>query len=127
MIRVTAAEFDGNVDHYRSRAHSEPVEILFDGRSRLVLISGEEYARLSLASQHQEQIGDQSDLQLGSNGESLPSEEEMIARQEEWFAGLADRARHRTAGRPKTDSAELIRQVRDERFHQHNQARAFDC
>ncbi len=33
----------------------------------------------------------------------------------QWLAGLRDRARARTAGRPQTDSADLIRSARDER------------
>ncbi|HCP82022.1 MAG TPA: type II toxin-antitoxin system Phd/YefM family antitoxin [Octadecabacter sp.] len=47
MTRVTATEFKNNIDAFSKAAMNEPVIITSDHRDHLVLVSAEEYQRLT--------------------------------------------------------------------------------
>jgi prevent-host-death family protein len=47
MIRVSAAEFQRNIGRYQDLALTEPVAVTRNGRERTVMISVEEYRRLT--------------------------------------------------------------------------------
>ncbi len=47
MQTTTSAEFHRRIGHYQDRALVEPVMVTRNGRARVVLISAEEYARLT--------------------------------------------------------------------------------
>lgn len=47
MLRVPAAEFQRNIGRYQDAALTEPVAVTRNGRARTVLISIEEYRRLT--------------------------------------------------------------------------------
>ena len=47
ILRVPAAEFQRNIGRYQDVALTQPVAITRNGRERTVLISAEEYARLT--------------------------------------------------------------------------------
>ena len=49
MLKVSAAEFQRNLGRYQDLALSEPVAVTSYRRDRLVLLSIEEYRRLSAA------------------------------------------------------------------------------
>lgn len=66
MIKVTAAELQRNIGRYQDIALSEPVAITRHGRERTVLISIDEYHRLT----HQRPAAD-ADEEDGGTGESL--------------------------------------------------------
>jgi PHD/YefM family antitoxin component YafN of YafNO toxin-antitoxin module len=51
MTRVTATEFKNNIDTLSEEALSQPVIITSDQRDHLVLISAEEYQRLTGATE----------------------------------------------------------------------------
>jgi PHD/YefM family antitoxin component YafN of YafNO toxin-antitoxin module len=46
MIKVSAAEFQRNIDRYQDMALEQPVAITRNGRERTVMLSVEEYHRL---------------------------------------------------------------------------------
>lgn len=47
MVRITAAELQKNFGRYRDIARREPVSVTHHGRDSVVVLSAEEYARLS--------------------------------------------------------------------------------
>jgi len=51
MTRVSATEFKNNIGAFSDAAMSEPVIITSHERDRLVLMSAEEYRRLTVASE----------------------------------------------------------------------------
>lgn len=47
MIKIAAAEFKRHAGHYQTVALSEPVAITRNGRDHMVMLSAEEYRRLT--------------------------------------------------------------------------------
>jgi PHD/YefM family antitoxin component YafN of YafNO toxin-antitoxin module len=47
MIRVSSTDFAKEIDRYQDAALTQPVIVTRDGRDWLVMISAEEYARLT--------------------------------------------------------------------------------
>lgn len=54
MTRITAAEFEKDISTFSNTAINEPVIITNQNRDHLVLISAEEYHRLTGKNQHQD-------------------------------------------------------------------------
>ena len=50
MLTVTAAEFQRHFGRYQDEALTQPVTITRNGRARLVMVSAEEYRRLTRGS-----------------------------------------------------------------------------
>ena len=66
MARTTAMEFQRQIGRYQDLALQEPVEITKHGRSRLVLLSIEEYKRLKLRDRRVYRAGDLPDEWLAA-------------------------------------------------------------
>jgi prevent-host-death family protein len=64
IVTVTAAEFHRNLGHYQDIALTKPVAITKNGRERTVLVSAEEYARLTRRDRQVLAAGDLSEPQI---------------------------------------------------------------
>ena len=72
-VRVSAADFQRDVEHYQQVARREPVAILRDGRESCVLISTEEYRRLKRRDREVLSIEDFTDADAQAVRQAQPS------------------------------------------------------
>jgi PHD/YefM family antitoxin component YafN of YafNO toxin-antitoxin module len=74
-VTVTAAEFHRNIGTYQDMALTKAVNITKNGRSRTVLISAEEYARLKRRDRRVIETGELSERQVAALREArLPEQ-----------------------------------------------------
>jgi prevent-host-death family protein len=66
MITVTAAEFQRHFGRYQDDALTQPVAITRNGRERLVVISADEYRRLTRRDREVLRAGELSDADLAA-------------------------------------------------------------
>jgi prevent-host-death family protein len=64
MIKVSASEFQRNFGRYQDLALSEAVAVTRNGRERTVLISVDEYLRLTRGNRQVLTLGDYSDADI---------------------------------------------------------------
>jgi prevent-host-death family protein len=64
MIKVSASEFQRNFGRYQDLALSEAIAVTRNGRERTVLISADEYLRLTRGDRQVVTLGDYSDADI---------------------------------------------------------------
>ena len=74
MITVSAAEFQRYFGRYQDEALTQPVVITRNGRERLVMISVDEYRRLTRSDRQVLRAGDLSDADLTAPEETRAPE-----------------------------------------------------
>lgn len=87
MIRVSVSEFGRDVGRYQDLALHEPVVVTRDGRDRTVMISAEEYQRLTGGDRQAFAAGELPDVlvQAVASAEMDPRHEPLNALIEDWM------------------------------------------